>query len=485
MSDNFLAGEGAIFVQPDGANTQPRYLGCHQLLGIDVPKGDVTLYYCPDPSAPNKFVVDNSSQAAPGPVTFDIEMKVGRTADWLEKVSCPVPVHVLMNKCGRKDTFVFERAYSLPATYITSESIANLAARTPDSQDEVLSTFSMASEAMFKGFEMVGQRKATTESQALNCIASCSDPACSGDCGDSSDFCDVLVIGCEAAGGLTANVLRSTDHGANFAATAADPFAADENIMSIVCFPVDKNITRILCIRDADVADNAEVAYSDDNGATWTNADIATANNVGAVGFRALFAYDPSNIWAVLEGGNIGYSSDGGATWTLQDAGTVTANDLYGVHFIDANNGFAVGDTDTIIRTIDGGDTWDTVTATGGGNGLVSVWMIDRNRIWVGDDAGELYYTNDAGTTWAQRTYPAGAAGSVLDVRFINELYGFLIGTSSSDAILRTIDGGYTWQTITITANSGLNQLVLCGENELFGVGEVDAATGMIIKASN
>lgn len=274
MSDFYLAGEGSLWIQPDGANTEPKYLGCHMLAGIDAPKGDVTLYYCPDPSAPNKFVVEGSSQAAPGAVTFDIEMKVGKTADWLEKVKCPVPLHVLMNKCGRKDVFAFERAYSLPATYITSEGIANLVARNPDAQEETLGTFSMASEDLFKGFEMVGQQATTTEAVAANDVASCSDQACAGDCGDEVDLCDVMVICHDAGGGVTANITRSTDHGATWAATAADPFAVDEDVLSIVCFPIDKTTTRILCVRESDVADNCEVAYSDDAGATWTNASL-------------------------------------------------------------------------------------------------------------------------------------------------------------------------------------------------------------------
>lgn len=484
MSDFYLAGEGSLWVQPDGANTEPKYLGCHMLAGIDAPKGDVTLYYCPDPAAPNRWKVEGSSQGAQGTVTFDIEMKVGKTADYLEKVKCPVPVYVLMNKCGRKDVFAFERAFALPSTYITNESLANLVSRTPDDQNEVMDTFSMASEDLYKAFDMVAVQKVTTETSDLNDIASCSDEECAGDCGATSEICDVMVIACDAGAGVTANVLRSVNGGASWAATAADPFIADEDILSIVCFPVSKTVTRILCIREADVADNAEVAYSDDNGATWSLADIATANNIGANWGGALYALDPSHIWAVLDSGNIAFSSNGGVTWTIQDAGVVTANDLHAVHFVNQNVGFAVGAADTIVRTLDGGDTWALMTATGGGGDLFSVWAHDQYRVWVGDDNGDLYYSNDGGTTWTQRAFPNDGAGAVNDIKFANELFGFIIGTSASDSILRTIDGGYTWQEVT-PAISGLNQLLLCEQNSLFAVGDDDGATGVIVKASN
>lgn len=485
MSQFYLAGQGAIWLQPDGPNTEPKYLGCHSLMGIDVPKGDVTLYYCPDPAAPNRWKVDGSSQTAPGTVTFDIEMKIGKTADWLEKIKCPVPTYVLMNTCGRKDNFAFERAYALPKTYITTEAIANLSARTPDSQDEVLGTFSMASEDLYKAFEMVGVRKSTTEANALNDIASCSGEECAGDCGNGSDFCDILVIACDAGAGVTANVLRSIDHGASFAAVAADPFAINENIMSLECFQVNNTITRILAARALDAADNMEVAYSDNDGAVWSLVDIATPNNVGALSGGSLFVLDTNHIWIVLGLGYIAFSGDGGASFTVQDAGVTTVQPLYAVNFADVNVGFAVGSADAVLRTIDGGDTWALVTGTGGAGTLRSVFCLDQYRAWVGDAAGKLYYTGDGGLTWTQRRFAGDSAGVVTDIKFINELFGFIVGTSASDQVLRTIDGGYTWQNVTTPANSGINSLQLCGQNEFFGVGEAHALTGFIVKASN
>jgi photosystem II stability/assembly factor-like uncharacterized protein len=343
----------------------------------------------------------------------------------------------------------------------------------------------MASEDLYKAFDMVGIRKTTTEVNAVNDIATCTDQECAGDCGDGSALCDTLVAVCDPTVGATANVLRSVNGGATWAATAADPFAINEVIHSVVCLKISTTQTRILCIRNADAADNAEVAYSDDAGATWALGDITTPNNTGANWGGALFALDAYHIWAVLDDGYIAFSSDAGATWVVQDAGLTTVSDLHAVHFVDVNVGFCVGAGDDILRTLDGGDTWAQVTATGGAGVIWSVWAIDRYNVWVGDSAGNIYYSGDSGTTWTQRAFIGDGAGVIGDIKFANDLMGFIIGTSASDQLLRTIDGGYTWQTITTPTNSGLNQLVICGQNSLFAVGEPNGGTGVIVKASS
>jgi photosystem II stability/assembly factor-like uncharacterized protein len=55
----------------------------------------------------------------------------------------------------------------------------------------------------------------------------------------------------------------------------------------------------------------------------------------------------------VGEDGTILRTINGGAAWTAQDSGTT--NWLSGVSFIDANTGWAVGGSGTILHTTNGG----------------------------------------------------------------------------------------------------------------------------------
>ena len=69
------------------------------------------------------------------------------------------------------------------------------------------------------------------------------------------------------------------------------------------------------------------------------------------------------------------YSQDG---WFWQNPST-TGNPLNDVCFIDANNGWAVGEYGTIIRTTDGGDNW-TVQLQGKTYALNGVYFTDANN---------------------------------------------------------------------------------------------------------
>lgn len=71
---------------------------------------------------------------------------------------------------------------------------------------------------------------------------------------------------------------------------------------------------------------------------------------------NAVYLFDLDNGWAVGEGGTILRTANGGGSWTRQTSNT-TAN-LRGVHFLDANRGAAVGDGGVIVTTRNGGTNW-------------------------------------------------------------------------------------------------------------------------------
>ncbi len=131
------------------------------------------------------------------------------------------------------------------------------------------------------------------------------------------------------------------------------------------------------------------IIYSDDAGASWTQAKVPVRSSI-------LDIYFPTaeKGWAVGHEGVILHSADGGKTWTKQFDGNQYAQEglkqyqqllaenpdnsdfqyyieemefaisqgadkpLFKVHFQDENNGAAYGAYGTLVTTTDGGKTW-------------------------------------------------------------------------------------------------------------------------------
>jgi len=499
MATPFTAGMGALWAQVDGPNTQPVYLGCHQLGDIEEPQGDVELMYCPDPSGPNRFKVVGSVQGAAGSVTTSITTDVTDELDYLERVRCPFPLYVNMVKAGRKDVFTnFDRSFIMMGLRVTSRGLTALAARTPDDNSRSEQSYDLSGEELLRFMVLTLSAQTITEANSINDITFCNDQSCRTDEDAAVDVCQTGYAACDAAAAGTANVLVTTN-GASWVATAADPFSADEHVTAIECFELGRNSVRIIVARGVtDVANPPEIAYSDDAGATWTAVDIgAAAQNGNFVLFaQAMFALDRNSIWVGDDQGAIYKSIDAGITWVIQDDGTSLGGACNAIHFVDENIGFAVGAGNAILRTLDGGDSWETVTGPTAQAAVECqcVYVLDRNRAWIGYADGDLYYTEDGGVqgnaSWTSRAFTGAGTGQVRDIRFMNDHVGYMakneaVPGNGGSNIQYTIDGGYTWQALTTPSNNGLNQVWLCDLATMYFCGEItDGSIGLIAKGA-
>lgn len=490
-TDFHLAGDGALWVQPNGPNTEPKYLGCHQLGDLTEPVGDVTLMYCPDPAVPNKWNVISSFQGSPGPVTTSIETDLRKTSDWLEKLRCPASIYINKVTCGRKNLFTaYDRSFVLERAWVTQKGLSNMLAKNPEDQERSMQAFEISAEALLRVFELTASRISTSETEALNSVYSCEDETCGGDCGDAVALGDTIYMGGDTlagSAGNTADLLIGSDMNENATLdfAAADPFAGGIAIGSVSCLKTSSETTRILVARGTTQATTGLVAYSDDGGATWTTATVTGSTGLYVLGPKALFVLDYYNIWVVTDGGNIFKSEDGGVTWSEQTS--PTANDLYAVQFSDEDNGYAVGASNTVIKTVDSGSVWSSVTADTGqaGDDVISLRVHNKSRVFVGYNDGELYYTHDGGTTWNRRAHPKSGAGTLPSMDWYDEYIGFLVHNTASPvgSILYTIDGGYTWRELgAIPTNAGLNDIVVINESLAYIVGEPESGTAVIFK---
>lgn len=84
--------------------------------------------------------------------------------------------------------------------------------------------------------------------------------------------------------------------------------------------------------------------------------------------------------------------------WTWQNP-LPQGNRLNSVTFIDANTGFSVGESGTIMRTTDGGETWKKIWHVVAEQ-MVSVYFPSPNIGYAAGFYGEIIKTTNGGETW-------------------------------------------------------------------------------------
>lgn len=476
---NFLAGQSSLWVQPDGPNTEPKYLGCHSIGDIPEPKGDSTLLWCPDPAQVGKYVVKNSFRGEPGTITTSIETDLRKTADYLEDLAsygCPFPIFVHKVSCGRRDVFTnFDRSFVLRQVEITNSNLSALASRNPADEGESMQSFDLSAQEVMRVFNMEVARVSLTETEDITGLALAGEARCEGDCGPSQRPESDIYISSKALVGSAANtadVLRSLNGGV-YTATSADPLGAGMDIQGIAVVSMGRDAYRIIVTNGTtQVAHPAEVSYSDDDGATWTTAHVGSTNGEF---ITSILSMDRYNIWVGTDSGRIYYSSDAGVTWTVQENAALSASDVVGLSGIDSENVMAIYTGGEVAVTNDGGSTWSLVTASGLTNAF-GIKMISTYVAWAVGTQG-MYYTPDGGTTWHLR-----AAYAIGAIDFLNEMFGIAVGSASSGNIYMTIDGGYDWQALPAIANAGYTFVKIITSKLAYVAGNISGGTGFLGK---
>jgi photosystem II stability/assembly factor-like uncharacterized protein len=191
-----------------------------------------------------------------------------------------------------------------------------------------------------------------------------------------------------------------------------------------------------------------------DGGNTWsalniTNPRDATLNSVCFP--DAVTGYSAGAVYAggAMYNGVFLKTVDGGATWINKSTTIKCA--FKSIFFTDKNTGYGVGETivgtgnSTIIKTTNGGDSWTTLTLPGGSD-------ITLNSIYFSD------------------TNTGYAVGS--------QHYKTLTGYKTCAVILKTTDGGLTWEETLVKNIAPLNSVYIAGPKTVYTVGE----NGIILK---
>lgn len=497
MPDVARSDFSRMFLVQDKAapNHVPTYQGWWRAGAFSWSQGDVTLIYKPSDTEYGKFDVVGKVPGEPG----NPELVVGAryTLDRSEllrlvKMACDHDLQVHMGQCydPRDFNHGWEKILVVESARISEYSTDDLGALEPSERAAVNEEVTFSGETAYEIKRMTLAKKAETQvTREVVDIAICDAESC-GSCGSSSDGCQVILAVTVSAGaspGLPATVIFSKDGGLTWATTTVDTLLVSEAPTAMECVGTYLVITSNAS-KTAHYAPTADILNGIESWTEVSTGFVATGepNDISSAG--------PTFTWLVGDTGYIYFTEDITAGVEVQDAGVATNQNLMAVHALDSEHVVAVGISNAVVYTDNGGSTWTSITGPAAGEDLSCVWMKSETTWFVGTNKtdGRLYYTTDTGTTWTEKTFSgSGVAGSKTeDIKFATNSVGFMSHTTATPLgrILRTIDGGNSWYVLpegngSIPDNDGLNALTVCGDpNIVYGGGvTVAAGDGIII----
>ncbi len=288
--------------------------------------------------------------------------------------------------------------------------------------------------------------------------------------------------------------------------------AAEPNLNDLLSRPADKT-SRIAVspLMDATragsrlvvVGEAGRIGYSDDNGTTWSQAEVPVSITLTAVTFPT-----PEKGWAVGHDGVILNTTDSGATWKMQLDGSainemmhkqistlveeakarlsaasednreeleIELEDLeyflsdaemgvregptrpfMDVWFADDKLGLAIGSFGIIFRTVDGGENWESILGKMDNPDGFHYYAITHSgdSLYIVGEMGMLFRSDDLGASWTR-----------LDSPYEGSFFG-IVGHSAGDFVLtyglggntfRSEDGGVSWSRVDKPKGSALS----------------------------
>jgi photosystem II stability/assembly factor-like uncharacterized protein len=189
---------------------------------------------------------------------------------------------------------------------------------------------------------------------------------------------------------------------------------------------------------------NGGLLITSDGGITFQE-EISILN----AGFYDINFIDGQTGFAVVLGGNDIYKTiDGGYTWIAYPITPEILNDyLLAIYFQDELTGFiSVGNQ--VLKTTDGGNNWEVVLESPTFD-ITDIFSPDNVHLYVTDYHGNINISDDNGANWTNARI--GSSGTIWDCQIIDESVAYALAELE---LLKTIDGGNSWNVVALPGNS-------------------------------
>lgn len=150
---------------------------------------------------------------------------------------------------------------------------------------------------------------------------------------------------------------------------------------------------------------------------------------------------------------------------------------MNGIHFINPTTGYAVGLVGKVIKTTNGGTSWDSIIV-GTSYALESVFFNGGTYGNIVGENGTVYKTSNAGVNWT--TINFGNGNWLEDLGAAKQNLNICTTVGQAGTIRRTTNGGTNWYAQVSNTGFWLSQVSFSDTNNGFSVGD----NGTIIRTT-
>lgn len=221
---------------------------------------------------------------------------------------------------------------------------------------------------------------------------------------------------------------------------------------------------------------NSFIIKTTNGGTTWFS---QTAQYVITKTLRGAATPAPNIIFAVGNDNTILRSVNGGDNFTLLSSPlTPQSDDFFDIEFATPETGFICGQRQRILKTTNAGFTWDSVY--GNNSGSISLNCIDFNGTTglACGSSGTVLRTTNLGLSWSPVSVPF--SNTLYAVRFESSTVAYLGGDDGW--MFKSTDAGATWSSLTNSVTTDLLDGASFADNN---TGYFVGNNGAVIKTTN
>jgi photosystem II stability/assembly factor-like uncharacterized protein len=210
------------------------------------------------------------------------------------------------------------------------------------------------------------------------------------------------------------------------------------------------------------VGERGHVLVSRDGGSSWTQSQVPTRSTLTGVSLHG-----PALGWAVGHDAIILRTHDGGDTWETVHAAPEEERPLLDVWFEDAAHGFAVGAYGYFLETDDGGDTWTPRRIGDDDPHLNQIAATPSGQLYIAAEAGRVYRSDDRGLTWLPLTSPYH--GSFFGTFPVDDRRVYVYGLRGR--LFRSENAGTSWSPVDTRTDHLLTNAIALGASRFLFTG--------------